>query len=110
SGVRQLALGNLHACALTTTGQVLCMGNNTYGQLGNGNTDASMTPVLVGGNDALANIVAVAAGQEATCALHSNGTVYCWGRNNHLQLGVPNSGEGGVTQSSNPVTVTDVVG
>jgi alpha-tubulin suppressor-like RCC1 family protein len=37
--VRSLAVGDLHACALLSTGQVECWGNNELGQLGIGNTD-----------------------------------------------------------------------
>jgi cysteine-rich repeat protein len=35
----QVAVGNIHSCALLTTGQVRCWGLNTSGQLGYGNTE-----------------------------------------------------------------------
>lgn len=37
--VRSLAVANLHACALLSTGEVKCWGNNDVGQLGIGNTE-----------------------------------------------------------------------
>ncbi|MFO0569375.1 MAG: EGF domain-containing protein [Polyangiaceae bacterium] len=36
--VQQLALGTAHACALTSTGKVVCWGDGSVGQLGNGKT------------------------------------------------------------------------
>ena len=41
--------GELHSCALLSTGQVACWGYNPRGELGNGGTMSSTTPVLVSG-------------------------------------------------------------
>jgi alpha-tubulin suppressor-like RCC1 family protein len=43
-----VAAGNWHACAMRGTGQIVCWGNGTSGQLGNGTFDSSSTPVTVG--------------------------------------------------------------
>lgn len=45
--VTELAVGNGHSCALTTTGAVKCWGNNNFGQLGDGTTTPHTTPVGV---------------------------------------------------------------
>lgn len=97
----QLGTGVGHNCALTSTGRVQCWGANFYGQLGNGASGAgaeSAVPVDVQGLSA--NIVAVSAGAEFTCALNTTGTVQCWGRNDYGQLG-----DGTTSTSPAPITV-----
>jgi alpha-tubulin suppressor-like RCC1 family protein len=44
--VAEVSMG-VHTCARTTDGKVWCWGHNSNGQLGNGNTTSSPTPVLV---------------------------------------------------------------
>ena len=78
-----------HSCAVFDSGRMLCWGDNTYGQLGDGTTTSSAMPVEVKlGANMPQKAKAIAAGQFFTCALFEGGSVYCWGRNNVGQLGL----------------------
>ncbi|CAN5221440.1 hypothetical protein BH09MYX1_BH09MYX1_52050 [soil metagenome] len=99
--VVQVSAGESHACVVNKTGQVLCWGLNDYGQLGRGTT---------GGNSALPFAVPLGSGKLATqvatsnahsCAITTDGLVYCWGRNSGGQSGP--TGDGGL--NPNPVTI-----
>jgi alpha-tubulin suppressor-like RCC1 family protein len=72
------------SCAVKADGTVVCWGDNSLGQLGDGTTTPSHVPVAVKG---LTNAVQVSAGWDHTCALKSDGTVACWGNNEYGQLG-----------------------
>ncbi|MGE4426404.1 MAG: RCC1 domain-containing protein [Solirubrobacteraceae bacterium] len=74
-GVRSLAAGANHTCALLTDGTVECWGNGFRGQLGAGTTPGVQTPTAVPVTD----VVALHAGGDHTCATHADGTTSCWG-------------------------------
>jgi alpha-tubulin suppressor-like RCC1 family protein len=80
-----IAIGGDHDCALRTDATVACWGANDKGQLGDGTTSSSATPLTVIGG--LTNVIAVAAGPSHSCAVKADGTVWCWGSNVAGQLG-----------------------
>lgn len=105
--VRSIATAVQHTCAVVGTGGVNCWGANFNGQLGDGGTDPSNTPVAVpdiDGTTPAKTAIAVSLGDAHTCALLATGAVKCWGGDDRNELG---SGPG---TSVTPVTVTDVDG
>ncbi len=93
--------GGAHSCALLTDGAINCWGHNSYGQLGDGTTTDSATPVPVIN---IVNATGVATGGRFhTCAVLADGTARCWGWNILGQLG-----DGTTTDSATPVIVTGV--
>ncbi len=78
--------------AIKNNGTLWSWGDNTYGQLGLGDTtpDDRLDPVQVGSDS---DWVSVNAADQHVVALKSNGTLWAWGRNNHGQIG--NGSEGG---------------
>jgi hypothetical protein len=86
----QVASGPTHVCAVTTSGELWCWGNTLYGQLGHPvrvdpttgeSKPGEGQPVRVEGLPPMKQ-VAVALG--TTCALSTEGALWCWGRRTEL--------------------------
>jgi alpha-tubulin suppressor-like RCC1 family protein len=80
-----------HTCALEATGEAWCWGFGAGGQLGNGLSTDSATPVRVAG-DARYSSIALGGGGLIACALESAGSGGCWG---------PGGGRGGLGDGTN---------
>lgn len=87
-------------CAVTSDGMVACWGANYHGQLGNGSTTNSKSPVMVDRSGALfgKQVIQVSVGARRSCALTTDGTVTCWGFG-------PLGDGGAEVQSTRPVAV-----
>lgn len=87
--VDKVTAGMNHSCALKFNGSMHCWGANDLGQLGNGTTVDSDSPVGVQ-NSALITKLDAGYGNH-TCGSDSNSILYCWGQNDRSQVGLPNS-------------------
>src|SRR5690606_9997584 len=64
----QITAGFEHTCALRSTGQIACWGDNTHGQLGNSMPNSTGVPRPVG-VVGITDAIQVSAGLVHTCAL-----------------------------------------
>lgn len=104
AGVSTVAGGGNFSLALKSDGSVWGWGENGYGQLATG------TATLFGGvtkptKAKLASVTAIAAGDEHTLALKSDGSIWAAGSNHWGQLGT-----GNFNDSSNPVRAINLTG
>jgi alpha-tubulin suppressor-like RCC1 family protein len=97
-GVIEISANAQYTCALTGAGGVECWGFNMRGQLGNGSTADSSTPVPVSGLES--GVIAISTGDYHACALTSAAAVECWGADEAGQLG-----DGKTKDRSTPVEV-----
>ncbi len=92
--VTSLSAGIFFTCATLSDGTARCWGQDYYGQLGYGNTEQiddnetpeSAGPIAITSSDQL-KVLSLAAGDGHTCAVLSDGSAKCWGKNWHGQLG-----------------------
>ena len=90
--ITAIAAGSAHTCAIDgpATRAVVCWGDNSSGQLGNGDTEDSTHPINACTTlpcQPLFNVSSLAAGSAHTCALSASEGVLCWGSNAFGQLG-----------------------
>ena len=91
AGIVQISAGDLHTCALTDGGEVLCWGEGSYGRLGNHGIASKDHPVnalnLDNSSTPVSEIVQISAGNSHTCALTVDSNVKCWGNGTDGRLG-----------------------
>ncbi len=85
TNVAEVAAGAHHTCARRIDGTLWCWGANGYGQLGDGTGKDKSLPAQVSALGV--GVVGVAAGYDRTCARKADGSLWCWGKNDHGQLG-----------------------
>lgn len=88
--VISMSLGRNHSQALTSEGRIFTWGENWYGQLGDGSTTDSYTPIDITHQFGLApdeTLSVIALGYYHSSALTSQGRMFTWGENWEGQLG-----------------------
>ncbi|TAN57279.1 hypothetical protein EPN15_04850, partial [Patescibacteria group bacterium] len=84
--VKEITAGFYHTCSLKTNGSTVCWGSNTNGQIGDNTTTQRNIPAQVSGLTA-GTVKEVTAGGYHTCALKTDGSTVCWGKNTNGQIG-----------------------
>jgi alpha-tubulin suppressor-like RCC1 family protein len=83
--VVEVSVGFASACARKQDGTLFCWGTNDNGEVGDGTTTPRPAPVQV---TALGTKVThVSVGYDYACAIESDQTVWCWGKNDAGQMG-----------------------
>jgi alpha-tubulin suppressor-like RCC1 family protein len=90
TNVIAVAAGGSTGYALDSSGAVWAWGENTYGQLGVGNTRESFAVAQVSG---LPQIAAIGAGRKSGYAIDTTGALWGWGSNGSGQLGLGNNSD-----------------
>lgn len=87
TGLAATAGGGLHSLYLYNQigalGQLWAMGNNQYGELGNGSTNTSYVPIQIVSSD----VTAIAAGYIHSLFVKNDGSLWAMGQNQFGQLG-----------------------
>ena len=104
TGATRLSVGQVHSCVIASA-RVTCWGANGSGQLGDGATyGGNAVPTAVTGLPS--NVGSISAGGYHTCAAFADGEARCWGMNNNGVGQGGQLGDGTVTNSASPVSVS----
>lgn len=79
-----VSVGYHNVCAIKTDGTLWCWGYNGNGQLGDNSTTARSSPVQVNGGGTTWS--KVSAGVNLTCAIKTDGSLWCMGGNGQGQV------------------------
>jgi alpha-tubulin suppressor-like RCC1 family protein len=85
----EIGAGEIHACALSSSGSVWCWGGGDSLQLGQGSADAEdhLTPVEAIFPSRVVAVHSLSVGAAHNCVVDQAGTVWCWGENDHREAG-----------------------
>jgi hypothetical protein len=83
-----LSVGFSHACGIDKGGAVWCFGGNPSGERGVP-SDAALKALAANRVEGLPPVSAVSSGVNNTCAVTTQGEVFCWGSDNNQSPGRP---------------------
>lgn len=92
STITDIDAGLWHTCAVDTAGSAWCWGRNNFGAIGDGTSGGGSdsfvaTPSRVDFPDPEPTVTKISAGAWHTCAIDSDGAVWCWGLGGNGRLG-----------------------
>ncbi|MEZ5259981.1 MAG: hypothetical protein R2705_24780 [Ilumatobacteraceae bacterium] len=122
TNVVKLVAGPYHACALLSDSTLMCWGSNHAGQLGRGSipadpdgdagpihlrevTDSFFNAAVP--STVIKNVADMALGQDVTCVLKTDNSVFCYGLNHFGQLG-SNQPEGALAFPQRVLGITGI--
>lgn len=82
--IDEIALGDAHACARSTTGRVFCWGQHLDGRLGIGDTTSNQ---LVPAELSVSNARSLVVGSTHSCVITTDDELWCWGENPDGRVG-----------------------
>ena len=112
--IEQITAGLHHTCVRFADGGVRCWGENSFGQLGLGNTtdialtSQTMTDIEFSFSEMDEAIIHIDAGDTHTCALSTANNIYCWGEGANQRLGngaITNIGDTTMTAMIPPISI-----
>jgi len=99
-----VSAGHRTMAAIRSDGLLFAWGNNSYGQLGQGNTISRNSPVSVGSDSwSMVDVSKSFYRAQHITAIRSDGLLFTWGRNDVGQLGDGTSGN--ANNKSSPVQI-----
>jgi len=98
-GFADIQPGNTRSCGVVLGGRAYCSGSDAYDALGNGalGNTTTFTPVRLEAGGFLDGVAKIDTAGDHTCALLTDGTVWCWGRHQDGRLGAGEPGTPGTT-------------
>jgi len=93
-----VSVGGHHTCAIKTDGSLWCWGHNGYGQVGDGTNINKYSPTPVPGMSS--GVSSISLGWYHSCAIKTDGSLWCWGNNEYGQLG-----DGSYENKNSPVQI-----
>jgi hypothetical protein len=85
--------GRFHSCFIDDVGGLFCVGRNDTDQLGQGGAAPNNYASLVQVGDVADEWVDVSGGQDHSCGVQADGTLWCWGWNDTGELGTGGGNE-----------------
>ncbi len=106
---KQIAVADYYSCAILADDSVACWGENTSGQLGQGNDDSDarfQKPTAVKGLD---NVKSLSLAGATSMALLAEGTAFAWGDINYVFKESPIPGNAAVYSPTKMNWITDAI-